>query len=157
MGLRRWLQKLQVERKSEGSQRLEDKVALGLFLSRSVEARDRFTGPPGSTFFSSRLMDPPGSQKERDVTFQLPKLMNRLCTEVRTGWREISKGWDRNLRLARMGAVTTPDLQGRSMEDAVVGRRLHGGSCGLTEGRNPLPTAWQRRREGKGGRRGWKP
>lgn len=62
--------------------------------------------------------------------------MNRLCTEVRAGWREINKVWDRNLKLARMGAVTTPDLQGRNMEDAVVGRRLHGGICGLTEGCN---------------------
>ena len=43
--------------------------------------------------------------------------MNRLCTEVRAGWREINKVWDRNLRLARMGAVTTPELQGMSMED----------------------------------------
>ena len=24
--------------------------------------------------------------------------MNRLCTEVRAGWREINKVWDRNLR-----------------------------------------------------------
>lgn len=76
---------------------------------------------------------------------------------MRAGWREINKVWDRNLRLARKGAVTTPDLQGRSMEDAVVGRRLHGGICGLIEGCNPLPTAWEGRREGKGGSRGWKP
>lgn len=40
MGPRRWLQKLQPERRSEGGQKLEDEDALGLFLLCSVEARE---------------------------------------------------------------------------------------------------------------------